>query len=281
MSQEPASRSSRRRVRPTSGFTLIELLVVISIIALLISLLLPALGRARGVARTVACGTYMKQFGVGFMLYTNDHDGNFAPVRPTSASDEYGPWWHSIRPYFGLDAPRWATSRDLYINPSDNSYTDNWVGQTVPGLSCPQQETYNFDDGPGGGFGMNLGPLSPDQDTRLESVDRSTFILTDSALFFVFNPGYYTFFEDVDDDGFLDSGGSTSAFYRGAPWYDKYNYFHPRHPGGSGNVTSMSDVGPALDLDDASANFLFTDMHVDSRTFRQWLTNADRLWSAP
>lgn len=39
--------------------------------------------------------------------------------------------------------------------------------------------------------------------------------------------------------------------------------------------------GPPIGPDAGSADFLFVDMHVDSRTFRQWLTNADELWGVP
>ncbi len=54
------------------GFTLIELLVVISIIALLIALLLPALGSARAAARQVACGSNLRQNGIGALGFATD-----------------------------------------------------------------------------------------------------------------------------------------------------------------------------------------------------------------
>jgi prepilin-type N-terminal cleavage/methylation domain-containing protein/prepilin-type processing-associated H-X9-DG protein len=62
------------RTPPSTGFTLIELLVVIAIIAILASILMPALGRARETARTSVCVTNLKQFGIAYHLYIDDHD---------------------------------------------------------------------------------------------------------------------------------------------------------------------------------------------------------------
>ncbi|AQT68747.1 putative major pilin subunit [Anaerohalosphaera lusitana] len=59
------------------GFTLIELLVVISIIALLLAIMMPALSMVKEKARAVTGMSRVKQWGLCYQLFTNDHDGSF------------------------------------------------------------------------------------------------------------------------------------------------------------------------------------------------------------
>lgn len=64
----------RPRQQTTMGFTLIELLVMISIIALLVALLLPTLQGAREQARKAVCLSQLRQNGITFSVYANDHE---------------------------------------------------------------------------------------------------------------------------------------------------------------------------------------------------------------
>ena len=93
-----------------TGFTLIELLVVISIITLLMAILLPTLQQVRSQARAVACQSNLRQLGLMYKLYTDDHEGRFnqktfLQLEPTDV------WMEFLRPYY-------KDKRDLLMCPA-------------------------------------------------------------------------------------------------------------------------------------------------------------------
>jgi prepilin-type N-terminal cleavage/methylation domain-containing protein len=71
-----------KSIKPSKAFTLIELLVVIAIIAILAALLLPALAKAKKAARRTACLNNIKQVGLAFKVWQNDHGDKY----PTAVS---------------------------------------------------------------------------------------------------------------------------------------------------------------------------------------------------
>lgn len=105
------------------GFTLIELLVVIAIIALLLAVLMPALQRVKKQAKIVGCQSNLKQWGLVFLMYTNDNEGRFPGWTNSS-----GPWPDVL----GTLWPYHRDTNDMFLCPmaakrqSDQLNSGSW-----------------------------------------------------------------------------------------------------------------------------------------------------------
>ncbi len=82
------------------GFTLIELLVVIAIIAVLMAILMPALRGVQKQAKGITCQAHLKQWGIMFALYADDHNGSFNPGWDVTTGGEHMLWPVVMRPYY-------------------------------------------------------------------------------------------------------------------------------------------------------------------------------------
>ncbi|MFG0286134.1 MAG: DUF1559 domain-containing protein [Phycisphaerales bacterium JB039] len=128
------------------GFSVLELLISVGIVAILLGLLVPALSLAREGARTTVCSSNLRQIGLGWQGYLNDHEafpaysdlpewryGGARFVGPDKRPllDEHRP----INPYIAGDSD--ATGRtfaEIFHCPSDFGVTLTSAG--VSGASA-------------------------------------------------------------------------------------------------------------------------------------------------
>src|SRR5687767_7475687 len=90
-------------MKPRRGFTLIELLVVIAILAILAAILFPVFAQAREKSRQASCFSNLKQIGLAYHMYAQDHDEAIVPGANHNARyKETDPrcWWYGLlEPY--------------------------------------------------------------------------------------------------------------------------------------------------------------------------------------
>ncbi len=137
------------------AFTLIELLVVIAIIAILASILFPVFARARVKARQASCASNLRQMGVGWLLYAQDHDEICMPAsapgsewpgsyNPLGQNPYFHPGTGYLFPYMKIDAvkgcPSAVTADQSAFDESDFiGYGYNWVAfPSFTGTEAPQ-----------------------------------------------------------------------------------------------------------------------------------------------
>ncbi len=117
---------SERVPSSSRAFTLIELLVVIAIIAILAAMLLPALSAAKQKAQSIKCLGNMRQWGLGFTMYSQDNqdvvpeEGNTANAisyqgTATTADNLDWAWYNAVAPT--ISQPRLITLYGGFSNP--------------------------------------------------------------------------------------------------------------------------------------------------------------------
>ena len=63
--------------KQNKGLTVLEISVVLAVLLLLACLILPALYKANQIAHRFSCTNNLKQVGLSFRTFANDHDGKF------------------------------------------------------------------------------------------------------------------------------------------------------------------------------------------------------------
>lgn len=95
------------------GFSLIELLIALAVVSILVTLLISVAKTALGNAESAQCVSRLRQIGIAFLSYANDHKG-FVPSRLQADADNPGSkliWPDVLRQggYLGLP---WGSSRE-------------------------------------------------------------------------------------------------------------------------------------------------------------------------
>ena len=134
---------SNSTTRRFSAFTLVELMIVIGVISILAAMTFPAVGFVRNRAQQNACLSNMRQWGMAFSGYLDEHRGKFpSPF----GKDDKEVWYNVLSPYLGepsmkelCDADKapvaGQSGRTAYLCPVDRAgdlFEDEKTGSKQP-----------------------------------------------------------------------------------------------------------------------------------------------------
>jgi prepilin-type N-terminal cleavage/methylation domain-containing protein/prepilin-type processing-associated H-X9-DG protein len=82
-----------------AGFTLVELLAAVAVLGLLAAFALPTLRASRAAAERTQCASNLRQIGLAFLSYANDHGGALPETTHSGAASNS--WIYTLAPYLG------------------------------------------------------------------------------------------------------------------------------------------------------------------------------------
>ena len=236
------------------GFTLIELLVVVAIIALLVAILLPS--RARDAGRLAVCLSNLRQLGLGFAVYAEDHRNRL----PTLAAPWtwQGTWTRKIAPYMGHP----------YQTQAKQGFGESF-------MRCPGQppEAYRT-------YGVNYPTVfryyfwqpTSKLHVKLDSVPGTVYVGGDSTNK-DWGIGYdYNWFAPI----YHPLGWKLDLIWPSTPAY--YPEANSRHSLVSRGHGPYNNWGP-VHRGGTAGNFVFSDARAETVTIRAWCANENGLWN--
>jgi prepilin-type N-terminal cleavage/methylation domain-containing protein len=211
--------------RAQRAFTLIELLVVIAIIAILAGLLFPALAKAKEKSKSANCQSNLRQLGLAAMMF--DEDQQAYPVGWVNGNSQL--WYRQLQPYLGKGAN--VAGGGVFICPSS--------------MQRARAEEAIKAGIRGGGY---WGYLTYAQNCYINSG--------------VTNLGSRHVLDPVGTVLYADTDGWDACLYPDAPNTGNVCY---RHSGGNDRSADQDRGIKAAKLSKFRANFVFADVHVESR----------------